>query len=40
MAVVQFGETSRQYAPLSKLQKDILKEFALTEDALAKFLAK
>jgi transposase len=38
IAVVQFGETSRQYAPLSKLQKDILKEFGLTENALAKFL--
>jgi transposase len=40
MAVIQFGKTSRQYAPLSKSQKDILKEFGLTEDALAKFLEK
>jgi transposase len=39
ITAVQFGETSRQYAPLSKLQKDILKEFSLTEDTFAKFLA-
>ena len=38
MKIVQFGGNKRQYAPLSKLQKSIISEFALSEDDYISYL--
>jgi transposase len=38
MTVRQFGNNKRQYAPLSKLQKDILSAFELSESDFSQYL--